>query len=367
MLELMSGASVTVASHARPRSIDDESTVGEVTSASVTRLTLAAVSDRHRPNLSYRVPLTARLCSSRRIPTADVDARLDALHRAATADMTPGWTPCRDAVCAEGGTRLSTRSAFREAVTWRIDTVINLRSPHRTAPPPIRTMFAVSAPASALTTRPAARVVAPRRAARAVRAAAHADAPVMKGSAVTRRDAILGATATAVSLLANTGAARALDVGAAAPTFTLPATGGGTVALNDVVKANKYTVLYFYNQDFSSGCSIEAERFNQALGDFKAKGAEIVGVSMDSMVKHEEFCSAKDLRFKLLSDNDGAVSAAYGADLKIPILGKFSDRQTFLIDGAGTVKGHWLERDGSMANVKTPAHTSQILDAIDKL
>ena len=229
-------------------------------------------------------------------------------------------------------------------------------------------MFALTAPASALTARPAARAaVAPRRAARAVRAAAHADAPVMKGSAVTRRDAILGATATAVSLLGNTGAARALDVGAAAPTFPLPATGGGTVALNDVVKANKYTVLYFYNQDFSSGCSIEAERFNQALGDFKAKGAEVVGVSMDSMVKHEEFCSAKDLRFKLLSDNDGAVSAAYGADLKIPILGKFSDRQTFLIDGTGTVKGHWLERDGSMANVKTPAHTSQILEAIDKL
>ena len=228
-------------------------------------------------------------------------------------------------------------------------------------------MFALTAPASALTARPAARAaVAPRRAARAVRAAAHADAPG-KGSAVTRRDAILGATATAVSFLANTGAARALDVGAAAPTFTLPATGGGTVALNDVVKANKYTVLYFYNQDFSSGCSIEAERFNQALGDFKAKGAEVVGVSMDSMDKHEEFCSAKDLRFKLLSDNDGAVSAAYGADLKIPILGKFSDRQTFLIDGSGTVKGHWLERDGSMANVKTPAHTSQILEAIDKL
>ena len=47
--------------------------------------------------------------------------------------------------------------------------------------------------------------------------------------------------------------------------------------------------------------------------------------------------------------------------------GKFSDRQTFLIDGKGTVVGHWLERDGSMANVKTPAHTEQILAAIDKL
>ena len=109
------------------------------------------------------------------------------------------------------------------------------------------------------------------------------------------------------------------------------------------------------------------EPASAALGDFKAKGAEVVGVSMDPMDKHEEFCSAKDLKFKLLSDNDGKVSEAYGADLKIPILGKFSDRQTFLIDSSGVVKGHWLERDGSMANVKTPAHTSQILEAIDKL
>ena len=102
MLDLMSGASVTVASHARPRSIDDESTSPSATSASATRLTLAAVSDRHRTILSYRVPLTAapgRLYSSRRIPTADVDARLDAVHRAATADMTP---------------RVATRCARRE-------------------------------------------------------------------------------------------------------------------------------------------------------------------------------------------------------------------------------------------------------------
>ena len=93
---------------------------------------------------------------------------------------------------------------------------------------------------------------------------------------------------------------------------------------------------------------------------------EVVGVSMDALEKHEEFCTAKGLAFKLLSDGDGSVSASYGADLKIPILGKFSDRQTFLIDDKGTVVAHWLERDGSMANVKTPAHTEQILAAIDK-
>ena len=209
-----------------------------------------------------------------------------------------------------------------------------------------------------------ARVVAKPAARKAARAAAPVRAAADAG--MTRREAVT-ATAASLALLAAPAPARALDVGAKAPVFTLPATGGGSVALDDVVKANKYTVLYFYNQDFSQGCSIEAERFNQALGDFKAKGAEVVGVSMDPMEKHEEFCTAKGLGFKLLSDADGSVSASYGADLKIPILGKFSDRQTFLIDDKGVGVGHWLERDGSMANVKTPAHTTQILDAIAAL
>ena len=225
-------------------------------------------------------------------------------------------------------------------------------------------MFALTQSAASVPARVprAARAAPARRAAIVTRASGASSAP----GSLSRRDALLGATAS-VALFASPSPARALDVGATAPAFTLPSTGGGTVALADVVGKNKYTVLYFYNQDFSQGCSIEAERFNQALGDFKAKGATVVGVSMDPMEKHEEFCTAKGLGFKLLSDGDGSVSAAYGADLKIPILGKFSDRQTFLIDDKGVVVGHWLERDGSMANVKTPAHTTQILDAIGKL
>jgi|Transcript_10579 peroxiredoxin Q/BCP len=207
-----------------------------------------------------------------------------------------------------------------------------------------------------------ARVQGPRR--------SNAIAPPTRASAsdagVTRRDAMLGSVATAV-LLGAPAPARALDIGATAPVFTLPATGGGVVSLADVVKSSKYTVLYFYNQDFSQGCSIEAERFNQALPDFASNNATVIGVSMDAMEKHEEFCTAKGLGFKLLSDADGAVSAAYGADLKIPILGKFSDRQTFLINDKGVVVGHWLEKDGSMAKVKTPAHTTQILEAIAAL
>ena len=71
---------------------------------------------------------------------------------------------------------------------------------------------------------------------------------------------------------------------------------------------------------------------------------------MDSAESHEAFCKDKGLSFPLLTDGaDGSVSAAYGADLTIPFMGKFSDRQTFIIDPKGTIVANWKERDGSMA------------------
>jgi len=157
-----------------------------------------------------------------------------------------------------------------------------------------------------------------------------------------------------------------MEIGSLAPDFTLPGTSGDSVTLSDALKANDYVVLYFYNQDGSPGCSIEAQRFESAIPQFSAKKARVLGVSMDSLEKHAEFCDSKGLKsFTLLSDNDGAVSEAYGADLKIPIFGRFSDRQTFLIKSNGVILNHWLERDSSMASVKTTAHVDQILAAID--
>ena len=88
---------------------------------------------------------------------------------------------------------------------------------------------------------------------------------------------------------------------------------------------------------------------------------------MDSLDKHGEFCSEKALTFPLLSDADGSVSASYGSDLNIPLFGKFSDRQTFLVDSKGVVQGRWLESDGSMADVRSSAHTTQILAKIASL
>ena len=88
---------------------------------------------------------------------------------------------------------------------------------------------------------------------------------------------------------------------------------------------------------------------------------------MDDLSKHTSFCSDKKLTFPLLSDRTGEMSASYGADLNIPIFGKFSDRQTFLISPQGVILAKWKESDGSMKSVKTPEHTTQVLEELAKL
>jgi len=181
---------------------------------------------------------------------------------------------------------------------------------------------------------------------------------------VDRRTAMLGSVFLASMAIASP--AKALDVGQKAPAFKLPGTNGGAmVELAKILSENDYAVVYFFNQAGSPGCTIESQRFEAAIPAFTAKKARVVGISMDSLDKQEEFCTGKGLKsFTILSDNDGSVSAAYGADLKIPLFGRFSDRQTFLIKKDGTVVAHWLERDQSMASVKTTAHVDQVLAAI---
>jgi len=177
------------------------------------------------------------------------------------------------------------------------------------------------------------------------------------------------ATTTSFGGVAFAGGESLINVGDVAPEFTLPATGGGSIALKDILAENDYAVVYFYNQDGSTGCSIEAERFNQAQDAFKAKKARVLGISMDSIESHEGFCDKKGLTFSLLSDGDGSVSKAYGAELTLPVFGKFSDRQTFLVGKDGKVKAHWKEMgaktdEEKMASVKSTAHVEQVLAAM---
>ena len=181
--------------------------------------------------------------------------------------------------------------------------------------------------------------------------------------------AAFATTTTSFGGVAFAGGESLINVGDVAPEFTLPATGGGSIALKDILAENDYAVVYFYNQDGSTGCSIEAERFNQAQDAFKAKKARVLGISMDSIESHEGFCDKKGLTFSLLSDGDGSVSKAYGAELTLPVFGKFSDRQTFLVGKDGKVKAHWKEMgaktdEEKMASVKSTAHVEQVLAAM---
>jgi peroxiredoxin Q/BCP len=151
-----------------------------------------------------------------------------------------------------------------------------------------------------------------------------------------------------------------VDAGQKAPGFDLP-TDKGRVRLEDF--RGKPVVLYFYPKDDTSGCTKEAQGFAAAYGEFRALGAEIVGVSKDSVTSHQKFKAKYQLPFPLASDEDGKVVEAYGVWVEKSMYGRSYmgiDRSTFLIDGAGTIKRAWRK-------VKVPGHVEEVLQAVENL
>lgn len=145
--------------------------------------------------------------------------------------------------------------------------------------------------------------------------------------------------------------------GSAAPEFTLPRDGGGEVSLSDF--RGKTVVLYFYPKDDTSGCTREAIDFTTHLSDFEAAGAVVLGVSKDSVAKHEKFRDKHDLGVILLSDADSDVCERYGVWVEKSMYGKSYmgiERATFLIDGDGKIARAWRK-------VKVPGHAAEVLEA----
>ena len=129
-------------------------------------------------------------------------------------------------------------------------------------------------------------------------------------------------------------------VGQVAPTFTLPSQDGAPISLDSY--RGKWVVLYFYPKDMTTGCTIEAHKFQDALPQFDAKNAVILGVSVDSTDSHKQFCTKDGLTFHLLADPDHKVVSAYGS------LGGFAgvaiaNRNTFLIDPKGKIAREWVK------------------------
>jgi len=125
-----------------------------------------------------------------------------------------------------------------------------------------------------------------------------------------------------------------VEVGDKAPDFTLPDQSGVMVSLSEFI-GNKIIVLYFYPKDFTRGCTAEACAFRDSYDVFVQAGAQVLGVSSQSVDSHNKFAIANKLPFILLSDQDGKVRKLYGVPSTFGLL---PGRVTFVIDKKGVVR-----------------------------
>jgi len=151
------------------------------------------------------------------------------------------------------------------------------------------------------------------------------------------------------------------DVGQAAPDFTLPRDGGGDVTLSAMKP--KAVVLYFYPKDDTSGCTKEAQAFTKHAGAFDTAGAVVIGVSKDSVAKHDRFVAKYDLAVILASDETSDVCETYGVWVEKSMYGKKFmgiERSTFLVDRDGVIRNVWRK-------LKVPGHADEVLEAAKAL
>lgn len=149
-----------------------------------------------------------------------------------------------------------------------------------------------------------------------------------------------------------------INIGDQAPSFTLPKSGGGNVSLTDY--KGKYLILYFYPKDDTPGCTKEAISFTEHRDAFTALGADILGVSKDTIAKHDKFIAKHELGIPLASDEDGEMINAYGSWVEKNMYGKKYmgiDRSTFLISPEGKFLEIWRK-------VRVKNHVETVLDAL---
>ena len=128
--------------------------------------------------------------------------------------------------------------------------------------------------------------------------------------------------------------AASVRVGDIAPDFELPAQTGETVRLGDY-RGKRVVVLYFYPKDETPGCTAEACAFRDSYAVFSEAGAEVIGISSDSVASHERFAGAHRVPFALVSDDAGRVRDLYGAKSSFGVL---PGRVTYVIDRDGVVR-----------------------------
>ena len=153
----------------------------------------------------------------------------------------------------------------------------------------------------------------------------------------------------------------ALSIGDVAPSFEVNIDGSGKFSLSEA--KGSPVVLYFYPKDDTPGCTKEACGFRDAFPDFSALNATIVGVSKDTVTKHDKFKAKYELPFHLASDEDGSLCEAYGTWVEKSMYGKKYmgiQRATFLCNEKHIITNIWEK-------VKVPGHADEVLAAVEKI
>ena len=148
-----------------------------------------------------------------------------------------------------------------------------------------------------------------------------------------------------------------LNAGDLAPNASYATVEGGTAAIAD--HNGRMLVLYFYPKDDTTGCTREGQDFTALAADFAKIGADIVGISRDSVKSHAKFANKYGLKVTLGSDESGAVCEAFGVWVEKSMYGRTYmgiERSTFLIDAGGKIAGVWRK-------VKVANHAAEVLDA----
>ena len=150
-------------------------------------------------------------------------------------------------------------------------------------------------------------------------------------------------------------------LGKKAPAFSLPATGEQTIALKDL--KGKNLVLYFYPKDSTPGCTTEGQNFRDLYAEFQKLNTEILGVSRDSLKRHENFKAKQAFPFELLSDEAEELCKLFDVIKLKKLYGKEYmgiERSTFLIDEKGVLRQEWRK-------VKVKGHVDEVLEAVKQL
>ena len=148
-----------------------------------------------------------------------------------------------------------------------------------------------------------------------------------------------------------------VETGKKVADFDLPTDDGDRFRLS--AYAGAPVVLFFYPKDDTAGCTAEARDFTRLAADFRSAGITVLGISPDSVKKHQKFRAKHDLDVRLAADEDHAIAERFGVWVEKSMYGRKYmgiERSTFLIDGRGRITEVWRK-------VSVPGHADAVLAA----